>query len=268
MDHMMPHMDGVQTTTHLRELGYREPIVALTANAISGQKDYFLSNGFDGFLSKPIDIHMLNSVLNKYIRDKQTPEVIDAARLMKDADEDNAAFGLYDALLLESFARDARKAVACLEEIINSPSFDEEGTRKYTIMFHGIKSCLYNIGETELSETAAKLELAGRDGDTGYIKTAAPGFYDKLRSILENHETVTDDYVNLNGDGIDKLRECLREVSEMCADYNRKGALEMLAGIAYDSKETKDVVEELKKLIIHGDFDKAENAALEYLSKI
>jgi signal transduction histidine kinase len=72
MDHMMPEMDGMETTKQLRELGYDHPIVALTANAIVGQADVFLQNGFDDFISKPIDIHQLDAVLNNYIRDRKT----------------------------------------------------------------------------------------------------------------------------------------------------------------------------------------------------
>ena len=69
MDHMMPQMDGIETTQKLRELGYKGCIVALTANAIVGNSDMFLNNGFDGFVSKPIDITQLDAILNKFVRD-------------------------------------------------------------------------------------------------------------------------------------------------------------------------------------------------------
>jgi signal transduction histidine kinase/CheY-like chemotaxis protein len=83
MDHMMPKMDGIETTKILRETGYNGNIVALTANAIVGQAEMFMKNGFDGFISKPIDIRQLNAALNKMIRDKQPFEIIDAARRQK-----------------------------------------------------------------------------------------------------------------------------------------------------------------------------------------
>jgi len=68
MDHMMPDMDGIKTTKLLREMGYTHPIVALTANAVIGQKEMFLSNGFDGFISKPIDSRELNHILVEFIQ--------------------------------------------------------------------------------------------------------------------------------------------------------------------------------------------------------
>ena len=71
MDHMMPKMDGVETAKMIRDLGYKDPIIALTANAVLGQSEMFLANGFDGYISKPIDMRQLNDSLNKFIRDKE-----------------------------------------------------------------------------------------------------------------------------------------------------------------------------------------------------
>jgi len=84
MDHMMPEMDGMEATKHLRDMGYTHPIVALTANAVVGQSEIFLKNGFNDFISKPIDVRQLNAILNKHVRDKQSPEVLKAAKKQKD----------------------------------------------------------------------------------------------------------------------------------------------------------------------------------------
>jgi CheY-like chemotaxis protein/anti-sigma regulatory factor (Ser/Thr protein kinase) len=70
MDHMMPEMDGIETTQQLRALGYTGAIVALTANALVGNAEMFLNYGFDNYISKPIDTRHLDAVLNQYIRDK------------------------------------------------------------------------------------------------------------------------------------------------------------------------------------------------------
>ena len=70
MDHMMPVMDGIEATKKIRTLGYAKAVFALTANAIIGQQEIFLANGFDGYISKPIDIRQLNDTLNKFIVDK------------------------------------------------------------------------------------------------------------------------------------------------------------------------------------------------------
>ncbi|MDR1309076.1 MAG: response regulator [Deltaproteobacteria bacterium] len=69
MDHMMPGMDGLEATAAIRDLpeGGDVPIVALTANAISGVREMFLANGLNDFLSKPIDPLKLESMLFKWI---------------------------------------------------------------------------------------------------------------------------------------------------------------------------------------------------------
>jgi len=71
MDHMMPEMDGVETVRRIRELdsdyARNIPIIALTANALAGNDKMFLENGFDDFLSKPIDLMKLDSILKKWV---------------------------------------------------------------------------------------------------------------------------------------------------------------------------------------------------------
>jgi CheY-like chemotaxis protein len=74
MDHMMPGMDGVETTEMIRGLGTKYamniPIIALTANAIAGNEQMFLSKDFQAFLTKPISIRKLDSVVQKWIQNK------------------------------------------------------------------------------------------------------------------------------------------------------------------------------------------------------
>jgi len=67
MDHMMPGLDGIETTEKLREMGYNGTIIALTANALVGNDVMFAAHGFDGFISKPIDIKDLDEIVGKYI---------------------------------------------------------------------------------------------------------------------------------------------------------------------------------------------------------
>jgi CheY-like chemotaxis protein len=73
MDHRMPDMDGIETTLRIREMGNEDPyyknvpIIALTANAISGTREMFLENSFNDFLSKPIDTVQLNAIMDKWL---------------------------------------------------------------------------------------------------------------------------------------------------------------------------------------------------------
>jgi len=71
MDYMMPEMDGIETTRLIRESGYKGTIVVLTANAVVGADRMFRENGFDDFISKPIDIKELDAILKKYVRNTE-----------------------------------------------------------------------------------------------------------------------------------------------------------------------------------------------------
>jgi CheY-like chemotaxis protein len=74
MDHMMPGMDGIETTKAIRALGtkYAEeiPVIALTANVVAGNEKVFLENGFSAFLPKPFSAMLLDSIVQRWVRDK------------------------------------------------------------------------------------------------------------------------------------------------------------------------------------------------------
>jgi len=78
MDHMMPGMDGIEAAKAIRSLGtpYAKniPIIALTANAVLGSEAMFYANGFQDFLSKPVDIMRLDAVLNKWLSSSPNPD--------------------------------------------------------------------------------------------------------------------------------------------------------------------------------------------------
>lgn len=68
MDDMMPQMSGTETFAKLKQIkDFKTPVVALTANAISGMKEKYLSEGFNDYISKPIDKNELERVLNSYL---------------------------------------------------------------------------------------------------------------------------------------------------------------------------------------------------------
>jgi len=277
MDHMMPEMDGIEAAKYIRELGYSAPIIALTANAVSGQSDMFLKNGFDDFISKPIDIRQMNTILNKFVRDKQPADVIDAAKSQsKNAVNDNSA-GI-DSVLLESFIRDARKAVALLDELANPNSaalksgFENDDTlKKFVTTVHGIKSSLFNIGEKELSQTAYSLEIGGRENNLELLKELSPEFLDKLRLLTEKFETKLEEAAGDSApenEDIDDLRGRMTAIKELCADYDRKGVLDSLKEIRNCSKETREVIDRINEYALHSEFEEAEAETVAFLGAL
>jgi len=218
MDHMMPKMDGVETTRRLRDMGYENPIVALTADAVSGQEDMFLKNGFDGFISKPIDLRQMNIVLNKFIRDKQSPEVIEATRqeaLSEKSDGQNepvqqaevkvkksissieiAGLDITKGLeqcegdeknylkTLRAYAKNIRSMLGLMETVT------EDGIADYGIRVHGIKGASYYISANVVSKEAEILEFAAKDGNLSLIQERNPAFLVTAGNLLDNIEAV------------------------------------------------------------------------------
>jgi len=190
MDHMMPKMDGVETTKILRESGYKHPIVALTANALVGQAEMFLENGFDDFLSKPVDLRQMNIVLNKLIRDKQSPEVIEAARRQYGGTDasGNTTKIFVDPQLARIFARDAEKAVAALEAMYLNKFRRKDDVQIFVINVHAMKNALMDIGEQALANAAYRLEQEGQRENVPAMLEETPAFLNALRTVIENIE--------------------------------------------------------------------------------
>jgi HPt (histidine-containing phosphotransfer) domain-containing protein len=174
-----------------------------------------------------------------------------------------------DSLLLESFIRDARKVISALEELNQKDGWaeDEEGLRTFTVMVHGIKSSLRNVGEVALSESAYKLETAGREKDIGAVAASVPLFLNDLRVFLEKIEPPRGNEEGADED-IEELYGKLQAISEMCADYSRKGILDLIAGMESRSKKTEEVLDSVKAYVIHSDFDKADDAVSAYASEL
>jgi CheY-like chemotaxis protein len=161
MDHFMPKMDGIETVLLLRSMGYTRPIIALTANALMGQAEMFAENGFDGFISKPIDIRQLNASLNTFVRDRHPADEVEAARRIKDSNSAPETASLDRAFLNEKLqaiqaacaAKDQKTAKAALVAL-NKKSWPR--TVKDQLNF--ITEQLMNGGFEAVAEAARSLE--------------------------------------------------------------------------------------------------------------
>jgi len=267
MDHMMPKMDGIEATKIIREIGYKHPIVALTANALIGQAKIFLDNGFDEFISKPIDIRQLNFVLNKLIRDKQTPEVLAEARAK--APEKSAEIEKMDMhndkLLLVS-AQDAKKALSVFESTLqNLREASDEDIRLFAIKAHSMKSVLANIGEKTLSQMAYELEKAGKDNDKKAIEHKTQGIIDALKLIIQKSEAEMKEKSAAQDADADYLLSQLKIIVKACENYDSKTASFALDGLSKMSwtKVTGELLEKISEHILHSDFEEAQSLAEE-----
>ena len=276
MDHMMPKMDGVEATSKIREMGYTNPIVALTANAVAGQAEIFLANGFDDFISKPIDVRQLNTVLNKQVRDRQPPEVIEAARQRAETGDDeqtadNGSRLNIDPQFAEIFARDAAKAIATLEAIaVKNDYTNEDDLRTYIINVHGMKSALANIGKMDLSAVALKLEAAGREKNLDMLISETPAFLNSLRAFVEEiTPRKTETAIDAAAEDTEFLREKLLVIKTACEEYDSNTADNVIAELRKKSwsQPTNELLTKISENLLYSNFDEVIKAAEDYLEK-
>jgi len=265
MDHMMPKMDGMEATKIIRDLGYENPIVALTANAVAGQLKLFLESGFDEFISKPVDIRQLNSVLNKLIRDKQPPEVIAEAQKQKQ-EMGEAAFrnkSKSDPALYSVFLLDVRKILPVLQDTLkNIDEATDEDLSLFSVSVHAIKSALANIGESAASKLALTLEKAGKEQNRTVVKSQTQSLIDEILRVkakIESERTV----IAVIDENLDFLREQLQIICKGCADFDERAVNDAIDALkkAYWKKGTQALIDKIDEQILYGDFDEAARLA-------
>ncbi len=257
MDHMMPEMDGIEATKKIREIGYTKPIVALTANAVSGQANIFLKNGFNDFISKPIDIRRLNKILKTWIRDKAPPEAVEKAKLEQSTTKEITPQAKAD--LLGIFAKDAKKVLPIIESTLKNIAYaTDEDLRGFTIKVHAMKSALANINENEVSNLAAELEKAGIEQNKNAIESKTPSFIAKLEEIIAKIDEKADTGADADENPA-YLQEQLQIISKSCEVYDVETietALEDLKKMRW-TKETKALIDKISECILFSDFETA-----------
>jgi signal transduction histidine kinase/CheY-like chemotaxis protein/HAMP domain-containing protein len=269
MDHFMPKMDGIEAVKIIREMGYTQSIVALTANALTGQAEMFLANGFDDFISKPIDIRQLDIVLNRLVRDKYPAETIAAARrlrsnMRKHAADSGGGDGVPDPSsdpeLAENFIRDAEKSFPILEAIHANNYRRADDIQTFIVNIHAMKSALANIGETELSLVALKLEEAGRAQDIAVITGGIPPFLNSLRAVIEKTKpkagiSETEDTDNDPA----YLQEKLLLMQKACASYEDRAANAALSELRRKAwpPAVRQLLSAIAEHLLHSEFEEA-----------
>jgi HPt (histidine-containing phosphotransfer) domain-containing protein len=128
--------------------------------------------------------------------------------------------------LAEIFARDAEKTVTTLESILENNFNTESDIQLYIINIHAMKSALANIGQRELSDSANKLEQAGRDKDTNVLLSETNNFLSELRKVI-NEVKPKDEDTQTREDSKDSLvflRDKLTVIKEACTVFDKKTA--------------------------------------------
>jgi len=211
MDHMMPVMDGIEAVKIIREMGgdyAKLPVIALTANAVFGMKDKFLACGFNGFISKPVNILEMDSVLKEWI----SPEKIKKSEQPRSGggnapesvDIIIAALGKMEGINIENglkYASGNRELYCNSYKLFNQRLESEcdkmtgllknRDDKNFLITIHAMKSMLAVLGVTSLSDTAREMEQACADNNIDFcihnfelFKEKLLAFNNKLSKVL------------------------------------------------------------------------------------
>lgn len=210
LDHMMPEMDGIETLKILKEnsLVDNTVVIALTANAVVGAKEQYLSMGFDDYLSKPIQLSEMERILTKYlskemIEDAIAPEnclplpadlvglgTMERLRALGlDVEEGLSYCGDDEDFYLEiisDYSLAAPEKIAQLNKLFMTGDLKE-----YKVLVHALKSSSKTIGCMSLFEKAKALEEAAAEENTEYIEEhheEAMSEYSRLAELLEEKD--------------------------------------------------------------------------------
>lgn len=221
LDHMMPGFDGVETLRRIREINngmYQDlPIIALTANTISGAREMFKSEGFTEFIPKPIERPVLERVLRRVLPENrirydgesaskgsqaEEEEYIPVAEDMAASENEqtlpyallteaglNVEMGLdycggdedFYLEMLQMFSSQAEEKRKELDALYEASHWAD-----YAVKAHALKSTSLTIGAEQLSSHAKALEQAGKSGDEEYIRKNHSALLDMYGEVCRN----------------------------------------------------------------------------------
>lgn len=260
MDHMMPGMDGIEALHAIRELEGNPsrdiPVIALTANAVVGAKQFYLDAGFEDYLTKPIEPEKLEDMLIKnlpkelvYITNEEEQAIDDDKELDIESLTDmgiNASNGLKymggSRVLYKRILQDFRELLVEKEEQLKK-MLDKEDVSGYAIIVHALKGNARNVGADALAEEAFELEKKSKAGSLEEVEVQSPILFSMMHTMREN----LDRYIKQNG-----LEQEKKEVSEpkeeiILSDSGWREKLKTLNQYL-DEFETDSIAESIKEL--------------------
>ena len=261
MDHMMPGMDGIEATRRIREIGndYAKniPIIALTANAIVGNEKMFLDNGFQAFVSKPVEIVHMDAIIREWVRDKEQEKSYrnteeqaagskNEEKNRQELDISVPGINIQKGLLrfngdidayLEVLRSYAKNTSSLLEKTGDA---GEENQTDYAMIVHGIKGSSGSICAEEVAGLAEALEKAANAGDYEYIASNNSTLVEKTRKLISDIHSKIDeiDAGNLKPKKPNPDSETLDRLRQACIKYEMNGvdaALEELEAFDYET---------------------------------
>lgn len=281
LDHMMPKLDGVETLhkLHDEELCVDTPIIALTANAVSGMREYYLKEGFQDFLTKPVFSHNLEKAAHTWLNPALKKEVPLSDKLRNTASvsvsQDNTSLDnktddekktnhklpdiegiLWDYALLflpenillptaYDYYKSLPDVLKKLEELAGMTD-DSEALLQYQTTVHSLKSTSAMVGATQLSVLAKTLEHSAKNKQYERIAALNPVLLEEIGLLYKRMEVLESAPGNKTFSSREKklssIKDKLIELKESLNEYDYDTADEIIADISankYDSSQEK-----------------------------
>lgn len=186
LDQRMPVMDGITTLTELKkkfpDRMKTTPVIALTANVLSGSKETMLKAGFDDYLGKPVKRDDLEKVLLKFLKEKEDSPAMSNLKKIDgiDIEKGLAYCGDEEDYLyaLELYADSVDDKIKELEGYIEG-----DNLKDFAVTIHSLKTTSLSIGAVELSDKAKALEKAADNSDTDFVRRNIKAFTTDYREI-------------------------------------------------------------------------------------
>ena len=266
LDHMMPEMDGVETLHAIRALennpSANTPVIALTANAVTGAREFYLKEGFQDYLTKPIDADKFESMLIEYLPDNvvyltqeqnvsgEGGEENEAEISMMESKLSGVGFNVRNGLkymgndldlygkVLQDFHLILKEKEDSLKDFMKKR--DMPG---YAIIVHSLKGNARNVGADDLADEAFELEKMSKAGQLEDVEVRSPILFNLMKNMRKDLKV----YLDSENKGDKESADSKEETKLKISDDDWKQALRELAG-RLDDFDGESVNEKLKEL--------------------
>lgn len=287
LDHMMPEMDGVETLKRLRKIHSDTEkaftVIAFTANAVSGAREMFLREGFDEFVSKPIEPLEMERILRKvlpksaisYVDEKgrkalgahgtnnqgtQNEKTTDGQMSEEHSEEDELIrlekVGIHTRSGMQYCLGDRKFYVELLTKFANEAGrkakeinnfYQQDDFENYTILVHALKSTSKMMGADALSANAKEMEAAAKKRDKGYIR-------EHHEALLEQYRQVVQCIGDVLGFGTnDDMQAASEDTTEITKEELLLRLAELKEGLdTFEADKAETLIEKMGKAVYQG----------------
>lgn len=290
LDYMMPELDGIETLKMIRnkkEDYYKKvPVVALTANVVSGAKEMFINAGFQDYIAKPIEVSKLEVVLLNYLPtdvlqiseenqsevEENNLKIIDITGIDTEVGIKNCNGNVGNYInILKFVAKEGKEKCDLLKRCLK-----EEDYERYIVEVHGIKGAMVSIGAQKLSTLAKNHEYAGKEENFKYIHNNIDvllqtyeeiiiGIEQYFQTMKESDDTIAKKIILINS----VLEQELIKVEQMLHEFDSSMAIEKVDDLlSFEiNEEVKIFLNKLKMQIEELNYEEAIEIIQVYLQE-